>query len=281
MVIKQLPFPYKTNCKHYNVSQLHCSVCCLLRTSSDTSTYTSHVKKCLKECIEGDCSKLIYRGGYSSIDSKEGMRTCFGSDYLSIITYPLLPLSLFIQQIVGLITMFFETSISDVADYTLRKLRRLIANILKYFINCRKRCFILPSIIRILFYFGCMTHIIFSTHIYLQYRTSTESFVGGPMTDYVPTFGICFDEENQWNPTTTFEDIRKDNPSFREIANVSSSGVLVSNYTAYKYHMNRKQCFALNIAYNTRFNREMIRVEFVKYLLYGLSIDFFCEISDD
>lgn len=271
VVIKQLSFPYKTNCKHYNIYQHYCFTQCSLGTYDDTST----IRKCLKKCIEGDCFKLEYRARLGSIGSKEGMRRCFGSDYLSIITYPFLPLSLFIQQIVGLVTMFFEISISDVADYTLRKLTQLIANVLNCFIKCRKRCFILPSIIRILLYFCCMTHIIYSTHIYLQYQTSTESFLGSPMTDYIPTFGICFDMENQLNATTKFDDIKNHNSNFKEIANISSSGVQLYDYKAYKYYMNRKQCFALHIAHNTRFNREMITVKFVKDIPYNLSIDFF------
>ena len=251
-VIKQLSFPYKANCKHYNISQEHCIFYCFLGTYSDTST----IRKCLKKCIKGDCFKLIYRDRFGSIDTDVGMRRCFGSDFLSIISYPLLPLSLFIQQIVGLIIMFFEISINDVANYIFRKLRQLIANILKYFIRCRKKCFILSLIIRILIYFGCMTHIIFSTNIYLQYRTSTESFYGSPIIDYIPTFGICFDLKSQRNDTMTFEDIRNDNSSFREIANVSSPSLQLYNYRAYKYYKNRKQCFALHIAHNTRFNSE-------------------------
>lgn len=128
---------------------------------------------------------------------------------------------------------------------------------------------------RILIYLSWIFHIISSTEKYLEYRTSTESYVGTPDKEYIPTFGICLPIDD-WNDTMTFEDVKNYFLSINETAAIFISSLPFAEYITYQYFMSRKKCFSLylfNQLYS-KSNQKMLDIQFLQDISCSIPTEF-------
>ena len=202
MLIDLMKPPYDTDCYDYYISQADCKTECLNLIYKSNRLDTKEINSCIVECKKKDCL-LIYnslrRGSYdmeSSLNDDQ-MIFVYGDENMLLKTNPMFPPSLFIQQVVGLITMFFELCALDVADklrVALNKLIRMGKCMRKSF--QRKLRYCLRSALKVIIVTFCYAHIVFSILDYMKYKTSNEAFFGS--SNKIPNVNVmvCITNSN-------------------------------------------------------------------------------------
>ena len=201
-IFKLLPAPYESDCGVYNVSQKYCVLSCVKKLEKELSMEV--IESCSEPCRKPDCLNMIpyHHLGVTLIGKY--LTAQFGSNHISIMSRAMYPVSLYIQQTIGLIGMFFDFVFLDLkgpmfliwtrmfrlrgADIrtskhrTIRRMKRFARSLLRKFAE-------------IIITFGCLAHIGMSTRHYVQYRVSTQAYIGDSFQDYVPKLGVCLKDD--------------------------------------------------------------------------------------
>ena len=123
-VIELLPFPYDTKCRNYNVSSWYHVWSCSMNLSQDVGRHTD----CYRNVAE-DCLKILYHTTVRRSPRPESHVSIYGSNSQAIKADMSCSISLFIQQVIGLVTTFFEICIMDLGMV----LSTSVMTILRYF----------------------------------------------------------------------------------------------------------------------------------------------------
>ena len=203
--INLLQYPFDTDCKRYEKSQFYCYIRCVSKNFVSISTLMAVKNKCGDKCNKSDCSKIrlvtFQRKWYA-------MQVIFGTRYISVNASPLFPFTLLIQQLIGLITIFFDVTILDLKIPLYRvltailKLKSVGNKKIKKKAERRRRRFkrkLIRAIVLGLIIVGCLFHVSWSTSDYMQYRSYSETYIGKSSTQYLPYMGVCniFPSPNQ------------------------------------------------------------------------------------
>ena len=124
-IVSFLKLPYETDCMEYEISQDSCLADCEKGMNTVMKLFERKIE-CSKKCNKKDCHQLITYAnqGVQDLQSFQNLKewneriefTVFGEN-ISIQSSPMFPISLFIQQVIGLITMFFEIAVIDSIKY--------------------------------------------------------------------------------------------------------------------------------------------------------------------
>lgn len=189
--ITLLESPYDTNCFNYNGSKHDCmNECKNINSNSDYSDL------CSEKCGKSVCNILLFRQSIIAqryFDGKKRYVTVsFSEDMISLTSNPAFTPILFWQQIVGLVTMFFDLAILDILTpitivssycYVAIKIKK-IKKVLK---SIKKNSYTLLDI----FIFSLfLYHMHYYVDYYMRYETTSETYIGKINDNTIPNIRI-------------------------------------------------------------------------------------------
>lgn len=193
--LQLLSSPYDTDCVGYSISRSYCFLIC--QRDLRNITPSDQIKdQCFERCKKHDCTQIFFDFIFSKKNDYHQLSAVISKNKLLIETQPSSALPLYIQQTIGLITMFSEISMLDfqkpifkIIWWFVRLMRRKMMWMRKFRRHWIKKIIFFTIIV------GCLSHFAFSIGDYLRYRTSTEANIVDPMKRYVPNLGICLNHD--------------------------------------------------------------------------------------
>lgn len=192
ILIRLLPAPYDTKCYDYKVSNKHCQVECQM--SKESVSRGNVAQYCLDRCSAKDCIELSVSRTFRKVESNVP-RVLLGDRILSVVSATSFSKLLLWQTVVGLITMFFDISISDLSMLASYGMRKTVAIKIAWLRRGTRRiCRWTNKLIRIMAYIGLVYQLYTSIKSYMNLDTSSRTFLGltSNMID-VPNLLICPD----------------------------------------------------------------------------------------
>lgn len=178
-IIELLPYPFDTHCYMYKVSQNDCYEEC---NESDISKNKSNLY-CTEKCSKRDCKSSNFFETLISLP-KKSMVIAFENQIISLKTVPKFTTWLYVQDIIGLVEMFFDLAILSVCNFLLS------IKLFKSYIGVNYGK-ISRYIVRSFICIGFTFHLYVNIASYMEYRTSTETYFGEKSAIYQPTIRIC------------------------------------------------------------------------------------------
>lgn len=206
-IFEFLQSPYDTNCNVYAISQSKCYFNCIDRFSNNHNAISRsrHANgKCSNHCIKKDCIILLFNSFLSMNPNTSVFTAAFSKECIGMKSTPFYGIIFFIQQIIGLVVMFFDIAIIDARTLIIKLsiiLRQKLRNSKTIFITrkqarrWKRRMRNVKNILFSLIVTCCITHCGISIGYYLQYKTSTETYIGTPLSISMPYTGLCTDNE--------------------------------------------------------------------------------------
>lgn len=182
------PSPYDTNCQNYNVTQAFCFESC------SKFTNVTSITACRVQCIKPDCRTLSFRSRYITLPPPNNMHgLAVSKDMWVLVSVPAFTSISLIQQIVGLVTMFFDLAIIDIltpimsmALFCYKSIRRKLIRKMARSLKVPGRILLKVSIIS-----GLLYHIYLSIYHYAAYETATEARIESVGERLIPNLFIC------------------------------------------------------------------------------------------
>ena len=258
-ILNLLPGPFETDCHDYDISQSFCYQSCVGKVQDGagmTGDSADLLDSCSISCSKDDCLRVAFHQRVGMLPDVgiehpiHGVKqSSFGGNSISITSTAMFPLSLFIQQSLGLITMFFEVMVLDFLTpaymmicYILRirrtDKRHLGKRKRKMWGRIRRR---LRNSFLLSIASGCCAHVILHINHFMQYRTSTEAYIGEAMIQRVPIIGVCFPHNKPMN--MTYRDIDLSTPKYNSTL-IISFGDEQKPLRILTYFVGMTKCFA-------------------------------------
>lgn len=208
-IVKSLEAPFDTDCRYRPDTPRDCYISC--RSRSANNFYEAKV--CSDKCKQRKCIDIFFEDkivlSYSS-----SLSLVFGPHIAFLEAVAKFSLTLFIQQLIGLFTMLF--------DFTIKYLSKQIMVIMKNFTSIlrkknRKKLNIWASkVIAFSVFIGCFGHCYFSITKYMEYATTSETFMGKTAKTSFPTVRFCTVNPSE-STKHTFETHSLENYGLHEI----------------------------------------------------------------
>lgn len=177
--------PYDTKCSEIRIPKYSCRKHCMVEAE------LTGLPGCLDRCNTQACTQLHVSSviGYVRYLKQS---VVFHESVLIIESAAQFNSMLLIQQIIGLVTMFFEFSVLDIGSVTgiiTNNLHRVKSILIKKFLGELRivlKAFLLLAVLS-----GFLYHIHFSVTSYLRYETGSEAFFGIANLFESPNFRVC------------------------------------------------------------------------------------------
>lgn len=195
-ILSLLPAPYTSNCHEYETTQIDCIESCMRISGfkrNENVTDEGRIK-CSNECPKKDCkSILFFKSLTKRVQYSKTLVQWFSSLYVRFQSQPMFTFVYYTQQVIGLVTMFFELMILDIANPFVKLLLcvvRLLKRIGKLKMSSVKSY--ISKFITYVMWIGCLSHIIYSFISYMEYETTSETEYGKLREISVPSVAICY-----------------------------------------------------------------------------------------
>lgn len=174
--INLLSWPYDTHCLNYEISQMFCYESC-------GKSIIQKFEKCRNKCINPTCESLSFHE--TLIAEEQNNSVYFSKDILTLSSSPELNYSILIQQLIGLVALFFDFAIIDIKSpisNMIKYINKLIKTVYirKYIRKVRKN---IKRLVCMIIVIGSLFHVYASMTIYFQFYTVSETYIG-PIFDY-------------------------------------------------------------------------------------------------
>lgn len=188
--IRLLLAPYDTDCLFYNTSQKQCSFKCSRSANQSIESKSA----CSNQCIKPGCLTLKLIEEKRSLWPSNGLiAATFSKDVLIMNSGSSLTMISFVQQVLGLVTLFFDIAIVDIivpliviAKYIMKLIRsKCVQRLLK---NAEKH---LNRLLKSIILCGLLFHQYAYIVNYMKYNTSSETLIGLNSDMTVPYLRIC------------------------------------------------------------------------------------------
>lgn len=213
-ITKLLPAPYDTNCASYPISGLISFSECL----DDINQYTIRknitriteelvraTKLCLDEWLQ-DCEQILFERTILPSPDPQSLIAIYRSLPISFTVNVSIAITLFIQQIIGLVSTFLEVAILDTKRFAtesalmiINRLEKLVKRFFLRMLVLKLRQFIefsVPKLVFLLVLTGCAYELYKAIDQYMEFEVDTETFYGKPLSQYIPSITVCFESDN-------------------------------------------------------------------------------------